>query len=42
MGLTALTTTKYVLTGDGHIRGASPALPGLSCDVLEGPDPGAR
>ncbi|MCX5362022.1 glutamate-5-semialdehyde dehydrogenase [Streptomyces sp. NBC_00124] len=42
MGLTALTTTKYVLTGDGHIRGASPTMPGLSCDVLEGPDPGAR
>ncbi|MET9800203.1 glutamate-5-semialdehyde dehydrogenase [Streptomyces sp. NPDC006368] len=37
MGLAALTTTKYVLTGDGHIRGGSTAAPGLSCDALAGP-----
>ncbi|MDN0200492.1 glutamate-5-semialdehyde dehydrogenase [Streptomyces sp. S.PNR 29] len=37
MGLTALTTTKYVLTGDGHIRGTTPTAPGLSCDALGAP-----
>jgi glutamate-5-semialdehyde dehydrogenase len=36
MGLTALTTTQYVLTGDGHIRGNSASAPGLSCDALGG------
>ncbi|MFJ8883926.1 glutamate-5-semialdehyde dehydrogenase [Streptomyces sp. NPDC102402] len=37
MGLTALTTTQYVLLGDGHVRGDSGPAPGLSCDVLGGP-----
>jgi glutamate-5-semialdehyde dehydrogenase len=36
MGLSALTTTKYVLTGDGHVRGGAPTAPGLSCDALGG------
>lgn len=37
MGLTALTTTRYVLLGDGHVRGGSATAPGLSCDALGGP-----
>ncbi|CAL9542249.1 Gamma-glutamyl phosphate reductase [Streptomyces sp. enrichment culture] len=36
IALAELTTAKYVLTGDGHIRGAAPAAPGLSCDALSG------
>ncbi|MDQ8701733.1 glutamate-5-semialdehyde dehydrogenase [Streptomyces sp. LHD-70] len=36
IALAELTTAKYVLTGDGHIRGATPAPPGLGCDALSG------
>lgn len=36
MALTELTTTKYILTGDGHVRGTTPPAPGLGCDALAG------
>ncbi|MFH8975087.1 glutamate-5-semialdehyde dehydrogenase [Streptomyces sp. NPDC017890] len=40
MGLSALTTTKCVVTGDGHIRGATPMTTSLSCDALGRPPRG--
>ncbi|MFI6640265.1 glutamate-5-semialdehyde dehydrogenase [Streptomyces sp. NPDC050504] len=39
MGLTALTTTKHVLTGTGHVRGAARKFPDLSCEALNTPTP---
>ncbi|MER5492540.1 glutamate-5-semialdehyde dehydrogenase [Streptomyces sp. NPDC002490] len=36
ISLAELTTAKYVLTGDGHVRGAAAAPPGLGCDALAG------
>ncbi|MBT2493594.1 glutamate-5-semialdehyde dehydrogenase [Streptomyces sp. ISL-96] len=35
MGLAAMTTTKYILTGDGHIRGDGSPAAGGGCEVLE-------